>query len=86
MSKKITNKPWKQWPTRKFAFIYSIVAATVIMGIGGYACFHPEMNFDFATWMSESMSFIKWVVTTCAIITVLPLKDVVKIFKGGDDE
>ena len=85
MSKIIANKPWKKWATRKFSFIYCMVVATVIIGIGAYACFHPELNFDFAAWMEESMSFLKWVVGTGTLITILPLNDVVKIFKGGDE-
>lgn len=84
MRKILSNKPWKQWTTRKLSFIYCMVMGTAIIITGAIAIFTAE--FDTATWMSESMDYIKFMIGTGTILALVPLKDVIKIVTKSSGE
>lgn len=87
MRKILTNVPWKNWKTRKFSFIYCMVMGTAIIVVGAVATFVAD--FDTAAWMEYSMGFLKFMIGTGTLITILPLKDVIQFLSGnygGDEE
>lgn len=79
----LTNKPWKQWKTRKFTFIYCLIMGTMAIIFGAIMIFMGK--FDTSTWLSETLIFAKFIVGTGTIIIIAPdFVQLVKALKGVD--
>lgn len=79
------NKPWKAWKTRKFSFIYCLTFGTAAIVFG--AVMIAVKDFDTATWLTEALSFCKFIIGTgTALILVPSAKDFVKLVIGSAHE
>lgn len=68
MKKLLSNKPWKKWKTRKFAFIFALVVF-VVYTIVCIIMLSNELLLD-STLTTEVISFLKWVVTTGCFVVI----------------
>lgn len=80
MKKFLSNKPWKQWRTRKMSFLYMMFVGTIAILLSG-------LKTSFSTeWLSLTLKYCEFVVGTGTLIIICPcfakLKDVIK----GEDE
>ncbi len=76
------NRPWKSVTTRKISFIYVLIMSTIIIVFGGILLVKTD-TFDSATWMSESLDFLKWMLTTgVVVVLVKDTSSVIKFLKG----
>lgn len=66
------DKPWKEWTTRKWSFMYCLVFGTIIIALGAVSMF-TGAGFDFTTWFTISLDFIFKVILTGMILTLVPL-------------
>ena len=81
MKKWLSNKPWKEWRTRKFTFIFALVVFVFYTTIG--IIMQANGLLLDSTLTTEVIGFLKWVVTT-GVILVLGDKGIkfVKAIKG----
>ena len=63
-----SNKPWKEWKTRKATLIFSIFCICLYIGIGIFMGFNDKI-LD-STLTSEVFGFFKWLVITGCAITI----------------
>lgn len=63
-----SNKPWKEWKTRKTTLIFSIFCICLYIGIGIFMGFNDKI-LD-STLTSEVFGFFKWLVITGCAITI----------------
>lgn len=69
MKKLFNNRPWKAWKTRKFAFMFSLVSF-VVYSIVCIIMLSNELLLD-STLTTEVIGFLKWVVTTGCLVTIV---------------
>lgn len=69
MKKLFNNRPWKTWKTRKFSFMFSLVAF-VLYSIVCIIMLSNELLLD-STLTTEVIGFLKWVVTTGCLVTIV---------------
>lgn len=70
----MSNKPWKQWKTRKTTLVFSIICIVIYIIIGIIMGF-LDHTLD-STLTEQVFSFFKWLTMTGCLITVS------KIVKG----
>ena len=70
----MSNKPWKEWKTRKTTLIFSVLCICVYISIGIIMGFLGK-TLD-STLTEQTFSFFKWLVLTGCAITIS------KVFKG----
>lgn len=70
----MTNKPWKEWKTRKTTLIFSVVCALTYTITGIILSFFDK-SLD-STLTEQVFSFLKWLVLTGCTITIA------KVIKG----
>lgn len=86
MKKLFNNRPWKTWKTRKFAFVFALVSFLVYSMIC-IIMLSNELLLD-STLTTEVIGFLKWVVTTGCLVTIVDkgASCVKSIYKGDDYE
>lgn len=79
------NRPWKDVKTRKLAFTYCLIMGTIIIIFG--AIMIALNRFDTATWMSESLSFSKYMMTTGVVVVLSgSVKEMIALLKDSNNE
>ncbi len=71
----MSNKPWKEWKTRKITLLFSIFCICLYSVIGIVMGF-MDKSLD-STLTEQIFSFFKWLTMTGCLITVS------KVFKGS---
>ena len=71
MKKFLQNKSWKKWTTRKISFIYCLIMTTFIIIYTGILMATTDY-IDTATWISESLKQLRFIIGTGTLIVLLP--------------
>lgn len=81
MKELLKNKPWKQWKTRKFSFLYMIFLCTLAIGLTGIFT-----NFSIE-WLEEVRKFCQFVVGTGTALIIAPsFTELKKTLNGGYED
>lgn len=74
----LKNSSWKQWPVRKFSFMYCLIASTILIAWTGFLAYTTD-HIDTAIWIQESLKQFRFIIGTGTLIVLLPFDELKKV-------